>query len=250
MYPHLVGTDDHAGYLLARPVGRDFHEAPGRQRVNPVCGEGRLRGGPRQLQVVGQESSAYLSARYCLPDPLFLLEFTPALLLLLLALLLREEHVVDSDVHLRDVEAHEVLHAVDDVLANGLGDLRDRLSVLDRQRYVDRGLNLADLHGDPARLAAAATDVAAGHAAQDPAYSLLGTAAHPDAVYFLRCDAGDLGNDAVFDPGAPSLCLEWAVLLLGPLFAHSPLLSLLQRDLFCSSANAVRILISSRSPAA
>src|SRR5215208_6722541 len=161
MYPHLVGTDDHAGYLLARPIGRDFHEAPGRQRVNPVCGEGRLRGGPRQLQVVGQESPVYLSARYCLPDPL---------LLLLLALLLREEHVVDSDVHLRDVEAHEVLHAVDDVLANGLGDLGDRLSVLDRQRYVDRGLNLADLHGDPARLAAAATDVAAGHAAQDPAY--------------------------------------------------------------------------------
>src|SRR5215212_3833140 len=96
MYPHLVGTDDHAGYLLAHPVGRDFHEAPGRQRVNPVCGEGRLRGGPRQLQVVGQESPVYLSARYCLPDPLLLLglllllELTPALLLLLLALLLRK----------------------------------------------------------------------------------------------------------------------------------------------------------------
>src|SRR5829696_5620216 len=112
----------HHGYLLARPVGRDFHEAPGRQRVNPVCGEGRLGGGPRQLQVVGQKSPVYLSARYRLPDPLLLLglllllELTSALLLLLLALLLREEHVVDSDVHLRDVEAHEVLHAVDDVL--------------------------------------------------------------------------------------------------------------------------------------
>ena len=113
VYPHLVRIDDHARYLLARPVSRDLHEAPDRQRVNPVGGEGRLRGGPRQLQiVVGQGSLVYLSVQSCLPDSLFLLglllllELALAPLLLLLALLLREEHVVDGDVDLCDVEAH------------------------------------------------------------------------------------------------------------------------------------------------
>src|SRR5829696_8781476 len=61
MYPHLVGTDNHAGHLLSRPVGCRLHEAPGRQRINPVGGEGCLRSSPRQLQIFGEKSPVYLS---------------------------------------------------------------------------------------------------------------------------------------------------------------------------------------------
>src|SRR5215212_5346095 len=57
--------------------------------------------------LVAKESSSYLS-----------------LLLLLWLLFLREQDVVNRDVHLRDPKAGQVLHPVYHVVAHGLGGLR------------------------------------------------------------------------------------------------------------------------------
>jgi hypothetical protein len=63
--------------------------------------------------LVAKESSSYLS-----------------LLLLLWPLFLREQDVVNRDVHFRDPKAGQVLHPVYHVVAHGLGGLRDLPTVL------------------------------------------------------------------------------------------------------------------------
>src|ERR687889_2621403 len=135
-------------------------------------------------------------------DPLLFLSLLLAALLLelllplLLRLLLREEDVGDRYVDLGHAEANQALHPVGHVAPHGLGELGYRLAVLGRQRQVDGGLLLADLHRDPLGLASAAT---ARDAAEDAAHGLGAAAAHPDAVDLLRRDPGDLRDHAVRD---------------------------------------------------
>src|SRR5918997_3097625 len=87
-------------------------------------------------------------------DPLLFLGLLLAPLLLelaltlLLLLLLREEDVLHGDVDLGPPKAHQALYPVGDVAPDGLGQLRDGLAVLGRERQVERGLLLANLHGD------------------------------------------------------------------------------------------------------
>src|ERR671912_530867 len=95
--------------------------------------------------LVGKESSSYL------------------LLLLLWPLFLREQDVVDRDVHFRDPKAGQVPHPVYHVVAHGLGDLRDLPAVLNGQREIGGSLLRTNLHGDAACLAPT-TD--AGHGAR------------------------------------------------------------------------------------
>src|ERR687890_2346798 len=82
------------------------------------------------------------------------------LLLLLWPLLLREQDVVNRDVHFRDPKAGQVLHPVYHVVAHGLGGLRDLPAVLNGHREIGGGLLRANLDGDATCLAPA-TD--AGH---------------------------------------------------------------------------------------
>src|SRR5215208_6292633 len=96
--------------------------------------------------LVRKESSSYLS-----------------LLLLLWPLFLREQHVVDRDVHLRDSKAGQILHPVYHVVAHGLGGLRDQPAVLNGHREIGGGLLRTNLDGDAACLAPT-TDT--GHAAR------------------------------------------------------------------------------------
>src|SRR5215218_7011482 len=96
--------------------------------------------------LVANESSSYLS-----------------LLLLLWPLFLREQDVVDRDVHLRDPKAGQVLHPVYHIVAHGLGGLRDLPAVLNGHREICGGLLRANLDGDAACLAPT-TDT--GHAAR------------------------------------------------------------------------------------
>src|SRR5829696_5381166 len=108
-------------------------------------GDSVNRGNPPTFLVV-KESSSYLS-----------------LLLLLWALFLREQDVVDRYVHLRDPKASQVLHPVYHVVAHGLGGLWDRPAVLNGQREIGGSLLRTNLHGDAACLAPT-TD--AGHGAR------------------------------------------------------------------------------------
>src|SRR5687767_13472030 len=56
-----------------------------------------------------------------------------------------EVQVVDGHVDLGHREPRDALDTLDDVVANLLTDLRDRLAVLDHGRQVDGGLALTDL---------------------------------------------------------------------------------------------------------
>src|SRR5918995_1137401 len=157
-------------------------------------------------------SFSFRRAQVLLDPLLFLRLLLPALLLelllaLLLCLLLREEHVGDRDVDLGHPQAHQVLDPVDHVAPDGLGELRDGLAVLGRERKIDGRLFLPDLDGDPLRLAAAAP---AGYGAQDAADGLRGAAAHPDAVDLLGRDTGYLRYDTIRDGGAAALGLKRA----------------------------------------
>src|SRR5215213_5797189 len=97
--------------------------------------------------LVRKESSSYLSL----------------LLLLLWPLFLREQDVVNRDVHLRDSKAGQILHPVYHVVAHGLGGLRDQPAVLNGHREICGGLLRANLDGDAACLTPT-TDT--GHAAR------------------------------------------------------------------------------------
>src|SRR5215210_188341 len=94
--------------------------------------------------LVRKESSSYLS-----------------LLLLLWPLFLREQDIVDRDVHLCDPKAAQVLHPVYHVVAHGLGGLRDQPAVLNGHREICGGLLRANLDGDATCLAPA-TDAGYG----------------------------------------------------------------------------------------
>src|SRR5215208_1322550 len=101
------------------------------------------RGNPPTF-LVGKESSSYLLL----------------LLLLLWLLFLREQDVVNRDVHLRDPKAGQVLHPVYHVVAHSLSGLRDLPAVLNGHREIGGGLLRANLDGDAACLAPAPN---AGH---------------------------------------------------------------------------------------
>src|SRR3712207_3717223 len=166
-------------------------------------------------------ASCSSSAKVLLHPLLLLRLLLPALLLqlalpLLLGLLLREEDVGDRYVDLGDPQAHQALHAVDDVAAHRLGELGDGLAVLGRQRQVEGRLLLPDLDRDALGLAAAA----AGDGTEDAANGLRGAAAHPDAVDLLGRYPGDLGDNAIRDARAAALGLERAAALLIPLLGH------------------------------
>src|ERR671911_1742558 len=75
------------------------------------------------------------------------------LLLLLWPPFLREQDVVDRDVHLHDPKAGQSLHPVYHVVAHGLGSLRDLPAVLNGHREIGGGLLRANLDGDATCLA-------------------------------------------------------------------------------------------------
>src|SRR5215217_1278401 len=77
------------------------------------------------------------------------------LLLLLWPLFLREQDVVNRDVHLRDPKAGQVLHPVYHVVAHSLSGLRDLPAVLNGHREIGGGLLRTNLDGDAACLAPA-----------------------------------------------------------------------------------------------
>src|SRR5215208_743412 len=119
-------------------------------------------------------------------------------LLFLLLLLLREEDVADGNVHLGNSQTNQVLDPSYDVPANSLSYLVDGPTVLDAQAQVHRRLDLTHLTCDAPALALAAY---ARHGAHEAPHSLCGGAAHPDALFLLSRDPGNLGDDAVLDRG-------------------------------------------------
>src|SRR5829696_2209854 len=144
-------------------------------------------------------------------------------LLILLLLLLREEDVVDGDVHLGDSQAKQVLDPPYDVAAHSLSYLVDGPAVLDGHAQVHRRLDFTYLHRDAPALTSAANT---RHGAHDAPHGLGGAAAaHPDAIYFLSRDPGNLGDDAVLERGGSALGFQRAFLLLSlvvsRLFAHT-----------------------------
>src|SRR5215204_4192090 len=109
-------------------------------------------------------SSSVICSTYFLVAILVANESSSYLLLLLLLLwplFLREQDVVDRDVHLRDPQAGQVLHPVYHVVAHNLSGLRDLPAVLHGQREIGGSLLRANLDGDAAGLAPA-TDAGDG----------------------------------------------------------------------------------------
>src|SRR5215210_764820 len=197
----ILRADHHSRDFLAALVGCGLDVAPAPHRVDPFGGEGRDRGGLRELNSVCQNKPSSPANRPLLDPLLFLGLLLAALLLelllpLLLGLLLREEDVGDRYVHLRYAQPHQALHPVGHVAAHGLGELWYRLAVLGRQRQVEGGLLLAHLHRDPLGLASAAT---ARDGTDDAAHGLGAAAAHPDTVDLLGGDSSDLRDHAVRD---------------------------------------------------
>src|SRR5215210_2579934 len=205
----FLWANHHPRDFLAAFVGRGLDEAPAPHGVNAWGCEGRRRRDPRELDSVCQNKPSSPANRPLL-DPLLFLGFLLAALLLdlplplLLGFLLREEDVRDRYVHFGYVKAHQALYPVGHIAPDGLGELRYGLSVLGRQRQVERGLLLTNLYRDPLGLATAA---AARDAAKDAADGLRATAAHPDAVDLLGRDPGDLRDYAVRDAGRAPLGL-------------------------------------------
>src|SRR5919107_2891088 len=198
----ILWTDHHTRDSLAALVGCGLDVASTPHGVDPFGREGCLDRGPCELDSVCQNNPGSRVNR-SFRDPLLFLGLLLAALLLelslplLLRLLLREEDVGDRYVDLRYAEANQALHPVGHVAPHGLGELGYRLAVLGRQRQVDGGLLLADLHRDPLGLATAGP--AAGNGVENAANGLRGAAAHPDAVDLLGRDPGDLRDNAIRD---------------------------------------------------
>src|SRR5829696_5266373 len=145
-------------------------------------------------------------------------EAVPSLpLLLLLLLLLREEDVADGDVHLGDSQTNQTLNPPYDVPAHSLSYLVDGPTVLDAHAQVNRRLNLTHLNRDAPALALAAY---ARHGAHDVSYRLCGGAAHPDALYLLSRDPGNLGDNAVLDCGGAAFSFQRALLVMSPVVSR------------------------------
>src|SRR5215203_5751118 len=138
-------------------------------------------------------------------------------LLFLLLLLLREEDVADGDVHLGHSQSNQTLNPHYDVRAHSLDYLVDGPAVLDAHAQVHRRLNLTHLHRDASALALAAYT---RHGAHDVPHSLCGGAAHPDALYLLSRDPGNLGDDAVLDRGGAAFSFQRALLVLSPVVSR------------------------------
>src|SRR5918994_3248653 len=125
----------------------------------------------------------------------------------LLGLVAREVEVVDGDVDLGHLQAGDALDALDDVLADRLGDLRNRLAVLDHHREVHGRLTLADFDCDA--LGAVFADAYALR--HGPERALDAASQVVDAADLTRGDAGDLGHDGVRDAGRSAVGLQGVV---------------------------------------
>src|SRR5215217_8248913 len=165
---------------------------------------------------------------YRLPDEgspvLSLLLLLPGLSLDLLLLVQHRAFLGDLDVvhryvDLRHPQAGQALDPVDDVAARRLGELRDRVAVLDDHREVYGRLLVAYLDADAAGVVSGR---AAGNALQEAADGCGGAAGHLHLLHLLGRDTGDLGDDRVANGGPAALALEGASLAvpLGSLFAH------------------------------
>src|SRR5919107_390247 len=143
---------------------------------------------------------------------LLLLPGLPLDLLLLLQHrpLLGDLDVVDRYVDFGHPQAGQALDAVDDVLACRLGELRDRVTVLDGHREVYGRLLLADLDADAA--GEVPGRAGAGNALQEAAHGRGGAATHLHLLDLLGRDAGDLGDHGVAYGGAAALALQGALL--------------------------------------
>src|SRR3712207_3146515 len=132
------------------------------------------------------------------------------LLLLLLLLLLGEEDVAAGNAPLGDSQTNQALNPPYDVRAHSLGYLVDGPAILYAHAQLHRRLDLTHLHRDaPAALACAPSSYA-WHGAHDAPHGLGGAAAHPDALYLLSGDPGNLGDDAVLDRGDAEFGLQRA----------------------------------------
>src|ERR687895_858485 len=122
---------------------------------------------------------------------LLLLPGLPLDLLLLVEhrALLGDLDVVDGYVDLGHPQAGQALHPVYDVAARRLGELRDRVAVLDGHREVYGRLLLADLDADAA--GEVPGRAGAGNALQEPAHGRGGAATHLHLLDLLGRDAGD-----------------------------------------------------------
>src|SRR5215204_4399470 len=121
--PVLTRCEDSASYAASNLClfsGNRVHEASPEFPRMSLLGFSVNRGNPPTF-LVGKESSSYLS-------------------LLLWLLFLREQDVVDRDVHLRDPQAGQVLHPVYHIVAHGLGGPRDLPTVLHGQREIGGSL--------------------------------------------------------------------------------------------------------------
>src|SRR5215203_3656816 len=140
----LLGSSANRGKRKGRSPGTTYLGLPATVEATRVVTSSSVICSTNFL--VCKERSSYLS-----------------LLLLLWPLFLREQDVVDRDVHLRDPKAGQVLHPVCHIVAHGLADLRDLPAVLHGQREIGGSLLRAHLDGDAACLTPT-TDT--GHAAR------------------------------------------------------------------------------------
>src|SRR5215203_1862173 len=132
----LLGSSVNRGKRKGRSPGTTYLGLPATVEATRVVASSSVICSTNFL--VAKESSSYLS-----------------LLLLLWPLFLREQDVVNCDVHFCDPKAGQVLHPVYHVVAHGLADLRDLPAVLNGHREIGGGLLRAKLDGDAACLAAA-----------------------------------------------------------------------------------------------
>src|SRR5918992_766681 len=123
--------------------------------------------------------------------------------------LLGDLDVVDGYVDLGHPQAGQALRPVYDVAARGLGELRDRVAVLDGHREVYGRLLLAHLDADAARVVGGAlAGHGAGDALQEAADRRGRAAAHLHLLDLLGRDAGDLGDHRVANGRPAALALE------------------------------------------
>src|SRR3712207_3310874 len=124
--------------------------------------------------------------------------------------LLGDLDVVDGYVDLGHPQAGQVLHPIYDVAARRLGELRDRVAVLDGHREVHGRLLLAHLDADATGVVRgrALAGHGAGYALQEAADRRGRAAAHLHLLDLLGRDAGDLGDHRVANGRPAALALE------------------------------------------
>src|SRR5215204_845415 len=137
----------------------------------------------------------------------------------------RQNYVVHLYIHFGDLEARQLLYAVDHLLAHGIGHLRDRTPVEHVHRYIRRRLPLADVYGEAAGTACATREVV--YEFPDGGRGVTGqpgaTVGRRDAVYFIGHNSNDGGHHGVLYRGGAEITVQWAlpcVLRVGT--AHQP----------------------------